>query len=1552
MRGLTDVFGQTLGQAKRTFRTGPYAPDLAVPQGILVVEADEQRVLPIRATNVSAVRVGLQRLGPDAIVPALRAHDQRHYYGSRNEDDEPTPIAARDTLRLPLRRNTPGTVPLRLDPILPQQTGVVAVRVVSDHRRRQNGQRIEDDARAVAQVTRLGLTAKFSPHNQLVLVTDLKTAAPVGGATVTVRDLDNAVLWSGKTDRSGRVEAPGWEALGVEAEEYWSSPRLVVIVENGGDLAFTSSLYDSGTEAYRFEVDTDWNPKPSTVAGSVFSDRGLYQAGETVHLKGILRTRADRDWRATRDSARIVVWSPRDDIVLDRRVLPSDWGTFDLDWAAPASADQGDYSLRVSSTTDTTATDQWSPSSWASTSFRVDAFRRATFVVTPGTAAPAYVAGDFFEGTVEGRYLFGAAMAGQPVTYSLQQSSDSFAPDGFEAFRFGPLGAPGVSERLAEGTTVLDADGRLSQRVRLGGNPDGQPARLQWAATVTDPARQQQSGLRSLTLHPAQFYVGLRPQTTYLDLERRREMQVDVVTVDPGGAPVGGRTVRVELIRQQWNSVREVGADGRLRWRSDKTEETVGVQTVVPGAGRMARITLPVEAGGQYVVRATATDVRGNAVRTDALFYAAGGGYAAWERADDDRIDLIPEKARYAPGETARILVQSPFETATALVTVEREGVLESRVETLTGSAPQVEIELGEEHLPNVFVSVILLHGRSARPQATADPGAPQFRMGLVTIPVDPGERHLTVEIEPQTEELRPGATVIVTLRLKDADGRGVAGEIALSAADAGVLNLIGYQLPDPFDAFYGPRALGVRTSVTLADLVRQRSFGQKEEDRGGGGGDPNARLRRDFRPSATWMPAIRTDRSGRARVSFEMPESLTTFRLMAAALTPDHAFGSGSVDVVVTQPFVLQPALPRFARLGDTFEAGVLVSNRTDRAGETTVRAEATGLTLRGEPTQTVRLEAGETREVRFGWRVAALASAPPELRFAAEMGSERDALAVPLPLALPTVRTATATFSSTDGEATEALRVPADALPGLGGLRVTVASTALVGLDGASRYLFEYPYGCLEQRTSAVRPLLVGKDLLDAYDLSVLDGGADAAVEKWLGDLAGFWVGDGFALWTGGREANPYVTAYTVLALAEAKAAGYAPPAALTTDAVEALDRMVRNPSRKPAYYDAGVWADARALMLYALARHGRTNAAETIRLAGDADLSDEGAATLLRLVALTSGGALDRLRQPLMDRLTSRLRVEATTAYLSVPTSDAWGWIFASDTRATAHALAALTEAAPTDTTRQLGQRMVRYLMAQQDGGHWASTQENAAVVDAFRAYADAFEKATPAFTATVRVAGQELLRESFQGRSLKTAQAERPLTGLPTGREVPLSVAKTGPGRAYYLLLLDTYSASPQPAREAGLSVSRELQPVDDRGEPQGAPLGADAEIAAGQLVRVTVRLQSPTARSYVVVDDALPAGLEAINTAFSTSPTAAAQQTGQDRWWGSFNHTEIRDDRVLLFADRLLPGAHAYTYLARATTPGTFVHPPAQAEMMYSPEVSGRTATGRLVVRAP
>lgn len=1555
VRGLTDVFGQTLDAGRDAFRTRALAPALAMQTGLLVVEADEEAVVPLRATNVEAVRLGAERLGPEAIVERLRAYDRGRYYPTFDgeADEAPEPVDAARSVPVPGRRNRPAVVPLRLDSLLQGSTGVVGLRVVGPTM--QGGQ---PDYRALVQVTRLGLTAKFSPHQNLVLVTDLATAAPVSGARVTIRDAYGAVRWRGMTDASGRARAPGWAALGMTPPTDWQEPTQYAFVETADDLAFTSNLHDEGLEPYRFDVDYAWQPAARTDAGSVFTDRGLYRAGETVHLKAILRARTDADWSALTDSVRILVESPRDEVVLDRRLAPSALGTLDWTWTPPADAAQGVYLARVGRTADTTfgaEQSYYDRGQVAQGTFRVDAFRRATFAVTARAAAPEYVAGDFFEGTLQGRYLFGAAMGGQEASYQLQRAPGSYDPPGYDGYRFGPVGqGGGLYTTLLRADTTLGPDGTLALRTPLPDNEAGAPTTLTWSGTVTDPARQQITDRARLTLHPGLFYVGLKPRTTFLDLSDDPELAVDVVTVAPGGKPVAAE-VAVEVVRLQWNSVREVGADGRLRWHSERTEERVATRQVATDESRAQRLRLTIAQGGRYLIRATGTDVRGNRVRTETYFYATGQGYVAWERADDDRVDLVPERTRYAPGETARLMVQSPYEEATALVTVEREGLLSSRVVSLTGSAPQVEVPLTEEHLPNAFVSVILLSGRTAAPDATPDAGAPGFKVGYATLQVDPGVRHLQVEVTPAQTTYRPGDEVTVDVRLRTADGQGVPGEMAFSAADAGVLNLVGYALPDPFEAFYGPRPLRVSTSESRAHLVEQRSFGQKEEDLlGGGGGAGLEAVRTDFRPLVHWAPAVRTDARGHATLTFRLPESLTTFRLMATALTADHRFGQGQTDVTVTKPLVLQAALPRLARLDDRFEAGVLVTNATGAPGTATVRAEADGgLSLSGAAEQTVRLAEGETREVRFAWHAATADTA--RLRFDARLDNEQDAFATTLPVRRPTARVATATFASTDSVATEALRLPADRVRGLGGLRLQLASTALVGLDGAARYLFDYPYGCLEQRTSRIRPLLAADDVLEAFDLEALDGDREAAVRGWTTRLDGYWTGDGFALWEGSSRVDWYTSAYTVLALAEAEAAGFDAPQPLTRDAVEALARRVRTRSERPDYYSARAWADARALMLYALARHGRVLETELAALAERREaLTVEGRSLLLRALVAADVPALADARTALVQDLARRVQVEGTSAYLSVPDADDLGWIFSSDTRATAFGLAALIEAAPTDDRRLVAERMVRYLMEARRAGHWASTQENAAVVDAFGAFYRAYEPEAPRFTAQVLLSGRAVLEAAFQGRSLEAARASVPTQSLPSAQTLPLRLQKDGAGRLYYALLLETYTAEPQAAAANGLRVERAVQRLDDRGEPMGEALRTgDGTVAleAGALVRVTLRLSSPTSRSYVVVDDALPAGLEALNTAFVTANRVAARTagTGTDRWWGSFNHTEIRDDRVLLFADHLRPGEHTYTYVARATTPGTFVHPPAQAKLMYQPATFGRTATGTLQV---
>lgn len=264
-----------------------------------------------------------------------------------------------------------------------------------------------------------------------------------------------------------------------------------------------------------------------------------------------------------------------------------------------------------------------------------------------------------------------------------------------------------------------------------------------------------------------------------------------------------------------------------------------------------------------------------------------------------------------------------------------------------------------------------------------------------------------------------------------------------------------------------------------------------------------------------------------------------------------------------------------------------------------------------------------------------------------------------------------------------------------------------------------------------------------------------------------------------------------------------------------------------------------------------------------------------------------------------------------------------------------------------------RMVRYLMQSRQGPSWASTQDNAIVIEAFGAFFGAFESATPDFTAEVRLDGRRLMQETFTSRSVEPREGGRPIADLPTG-ESALEVIKSGSGPLYYSMSLETWSAAPQEAARHGLAVERRIQRLDPNGAPRGQRTqvgGGTIELEPGDLVQVTLRVQTPTDRHYVVVDDALPAGLEAVNMAFET--TARYDVDRQEHvWWGSFNHQEMRDDRVLLFADYMNRGEHTYTYLARATTPGTFVYPPARAEMMYQPETNGRTATATLRVGPP
>ncbi len=304
LNNLQDVYGQVLANSSHRFRTASYKPSVAMTQGLLLIEASEQPAIPIRATNVAATPYGLKKLSVDEIIPNLSRYDLWHTFPF--EGTAPAVIPTDQTLNLAAAENKPEVVPLHLDSQLTAGTGVVAVHVKTPV---LAGEKQPRTFKAIAQVSHMGISAKFSPHQNLIFVTTLSDAAPVAGARVSLRDANNTVRWEGITDELGRAQTPGWYALGLEQPDEWTAPTQYIFVEHNTDLAFTSSTLDDGLEPYRYGISYAWNPEPLQQTGTVFTDRGLYKAGETAHFKGILRQKTDGEWTPITDSIRVIIQS-------------------------------------------------------------------------------------------------------------------------------------------------------------------------------------------------------------------------------------------------------------------------------------------------------------------------------------------------------------------------------------------------------------------------------------------------------------------------------------------------------------------------------------------------------------------------------------------------------------------------------------------------------------------------------------------------------------------------------------------------------------------------------------------------------------------------------------------------------------------------------------------------------------------------------------------------------------------------------------------------------------------------------------------------------------------------------------------------------------------------------------------------------------------------------------------------------------------------------------------------------------------------------------------
>ena len=1571
--GLRDMYGNVLKTDQHfSFHVQPYLPFVRTRTGIGVLEGYESHKFPVTTMNVDSVRVQMGAVDPERIVSLMQKLSWEYYEKLAIEEgvlltpsslsEEAKEFTRTKTMPTRAKRNTVTVRPLDFDEVIGKDgRGIVFVQV--DDMGRPNPAYLK----TLVQVTDFGITAKFSPDANLFWVTNLKDATPVADASVEIRNDSNRVVWTGKTDERGLVQSPGWGKLkfaapppdgegGEEEEGYYqeqSQPRQWVIVRKGSEIAFTSSLWNEGIEPYRFDIPYDWNPQPEKFEGTLFTDRGLYKASERVDIKGIIRRRSEGSWKfAPSLKTRLIIRNSRNEEVLNQQEKLSPFGSFAAALALKPAAPLGYYSMSLQYQARVKGKNRWRQ--LVGGSFRVEAFRPAEFAVTSRFERKDYTFGDTVKGYLNAKYLFGAPMKDAKVRWRLTASRGYFNPPGFEGYFFEPLGwltryqSEFSGRELQNRDTTLDALGNLTVSSPLRVGELRGTVSLMLEGEVTSPSRQTLSGRTSVTVHQGEFYVGIRPSSTFVKTDTA--MTLSLIAATKEGTLLADRTLTVRIVQRVWHSVRKAETGGRYAWYSVEADSVLDSTDVVTAAAPLVQSFVP-KSPGFFYVDVSSKDTRGNVFGAQTYFYASGSGYVAWERRNDDRIDLIANKRDFKPGETASIIVKSPYERATALVSIEREGILTHYTTTLVGSAPQIDVPITSEFLPNVFVSVVLLQGRTDRPakKQEADIGRPSFKVGYVALSVSPKEKRLAVTVESDRKEYRPGDSVDVTIRLKDSGGRPRRGEVALSVADLGILNLINYRLPNPFDWFYRERALAVLTTETRMHIIEQRSYDEKGQEVGGGGAAMRAEsnipdadgIRKEFRASAYWNPAILTGEDGVAHVRFKLPDNLTGFELMAVAQTKESDFGYGENSLVVNKPLLLQPSLPRFARVGDTFRSGVVIMNTSEGVQNVELVTQVTGLKWSNEDTTRHSLQPGQAKEVLFSFAAEKIGTA--KFIFRAKSESNRDGLQWTIPVSAPRLKETVALYESLPESArVEHVLPPADAFRDIGDVEFTSASTAMVGLSGGIAYLFSYPYGCLEQRSSAVLPMILAKDLVEAFKFDVLKGkDYRSVVMKTLDEIPLFQrTNGGFSYWKNEGGTWCYISAYAMFTLVEARINGYPIDKHAFESGLAYLKRVLHGEERDEMCGSKYYVQCTHALILYTLALNGQPEFGYMENLYGQrGDMPLFPKAYLLK--ALHAGKGNTAMQDELVRDLSNRVKIAPTSAHFEERSDyDLW-WCFDSNTRTTALIMQALVETQPESP---IIPKVVRWLIDEQRVGHWRTTQENLYVVDALATYLRAYEKEEPDFRATIVLEGKTILNELFKGRSFKVAQARIPLGDLTPGKEYAVNLRKDGPGRLYYGIRMNYYPTGETVAKEEGYSVFKTVETLG--GDP------ADT-VTPGAMLRVTLTVSSRQYRHFVVVDDPVPAGFEVVNTSFQTTSAALADQEGErgDEWYEeAFHHVEKYDDRVLLFADFFTPGAHSYTYLVQATRSGSYRMPATRAEGMYEPEVFGQTGSKVVDIR--
>jgi uncharacterized protein YfaS (alpha-2-macroglobulin family) len=1577
---IQDVFGQKLGKDETlSFRVGSAEPMLIGPDGILVTldPAASVPVLSLYTINYNRLDVKIYAVEPSD-WPEFKEY-LREYQRTDVGRKPPGRLVLDESMRLETPTDVLTEVGVDLSEVMEGDYGHFVV-IVKPPKGFFQEERYWETVQAWVQVTQIGLDAFADHSGMIVWTTALKDGAPLSGVTIQGDPAGMKIV----TEEDGTVQfdIPG---AGVQ----------YLVASQGEDEVLLP-------RSSNFWGDDAWVPRPPNdqLRWYVFDDRQIYKPGEEISVKGWLRRiggRQDGDVGlvgSNVDAVRYQVIGPQGNEIGGGRSVVNALGGFDFTFTLPDHTNLGYAQLILDAEGNLSGLDGRQHYH----QFQILEFRRPEFEVTARneTEGP-YFAGQHAVVAVEAKYYAGGPLPNADVSWQVTSSPSNYSPPNWPDFifgiwqpwwwyyeplvsyeGFGPYGVEYGEVEVFEGLT--DASGNHFLRLDFDESDQTRPFSLLAEATVFDVNRQAWAGTTSLLVHPAELYVGLRSERIFVD--RGDPLEIEFIVTDLDGNPVVDRPVKITAARLEWKY-------SKGDWR----EEEVDLQECTKGSeSEPVACTFETPVGGRYQITAEVTDQLGRRNESQFTRWVSGGQSPPSRRVEQETITLIPDKDSYKSGDTARILVQAPFSPAEGLLTVSRSGTLYTERFEMDEDSITLEVPIETEHIPNLHVQVDLVGSAPRlddRGEVVADiPPRPAYASGQLQLSIPPTQRTLSLAVAPRETELEPGGETLIDVELKDADGRPVAGaELAVVVVDEAILALSNYQLADPMAIFYQNRPADLsssygRASILLVDPLAleateeaERSLADKAfstqtlgegavmeaeapaaapAEEMAGPAAPPIQIRTDFNPLATFAPEVRTDADGKARVEVKLPDNLTRYRVMVVAVDDGKQFGSAEANMTARLPLMVRPSAPRFLNFGDSFELPVVLQNQTDDELIVEVVVQAGNLELTDSSGQRVTVPANDRVEVRFPTTTVMAGTA--HLQIAAVSGDFADAAIVELPVYTPATTEAFATYGVVDeGSIIQPVKAPSDTFPQFGGLEINTSSTALHALTDAVLYLISYPYECTEQIASRILAVAALRDVLSAFSAQGMPSpeAMETAVERDIEQLRGLQNYDGgFPYWRRGQDSIPFNTIHAAHALQQAREMDFAVPEDMWQNSLTYLQDIE---SHYPSYYGKRTRQTLSAYALYVRQLMGDRDVDKARRLLNEDPLEDfplDAIAWIWQVLIDDPGssGELEAIRKHINNRA-----VETAGAANFTTSYDDQAYLLLNSNRRTD---ALLLDAMIADNPDyDLIPKLVNGLLAHRTKGRWSNTQENVFILLALDRYFNTFEAQTPDFVARIWLGDTYVAEHEFIGRTTERRETNIPMAYLldtEAGTQ-DLILNKDGQGRLYYRLGL-SYAPTDlnlEPL-DMGFVVQRSYEAVDD---PEDIFQDEDGvwHIKAGARVRVRLQMVADNRRYHVALVDPLPAGLEIVNPALAVSGSVPHDPDSSNYrygwwWWGTwYEHQNMRDERAEAFTSLLWDGVYNYTYVARATTPGTFVVPPTKAEEMYSPEVFGRSASDWVIV---